>query len=183
MIEIYWRFENIPRSWLTEQFLAVPTFHIKLVFTRVPKSLAAIQECSAIHEGYEYTRKRFWLSTCPTNAQGITQWFEEIWQLHREIREDKIEKSGSAEPLQSILLPCFSVGAREKGLDDRNCPMSMTNHAAGIGTCTQSGMTIPSHPSSEMRLGKFPDHTDFQSWIVNFRVEVCANAKNPALAA
>ena len=30
--------------------LAVPTFHIKLVFSRVPKSLAAIRECSEIHE-------------------------------------------------------------------------------------------------------------------------------------
>ena len=30
--------------------------------------------------------------------------------------------------------------------------------------------------------GKFPDHTEFQSWIVNFRVEVCAKAKNPTLA-
>ena len=58
----------------------------------------------------------------------------------------------------------------------------MTHHAAGIGTCTQSGMTIPIHPSSEMHLGKFPDHTEFHSWIVNFRVEVCAREKNPTLA-
>ena len=43
-------------------------------------------------------------------------------------------------------------------------------------------MTIPSYPSSEMRLGKFPDHTEFQSWIVNFRTEVCSKAKNPTLA-
>ena len=42
--------------------------------------------------------------------------------------------------------------------------MSVTNHATGIGTCTQSGMTIQSYPSSEMHLGKFPDHTEFQSW-------------------
>ena len=54
----------------------------------------------------------------------------------------------------------------------------MTNHAAGIGACTKSGMTIPSYPSSEMHLGKFPDHTEFQSWIVNFRTEVCSKAKN-----
>ena len=54
----------------------------------------------------------------------------------------------------------------------------MTNHAAGIGTFTQSYMTIPSYPSSEMHLGKFPDHTEFQSWIV----EVCAKAKSPTLA-
>ena len=53
----------------------------------------------------------------------------------------------------------------------------MTNHAAGIGTCTQCGMTIPSYPSSEMHLGKFPDHTEFQSPIVNFRTEVRSKAK------
>ena len=60
--------------------------------------------------------------------------------------------------------------------------MSMTNHAAGIGTSTQGGMTIPSHPSSEMHLGKSPEHTEFQSWTANFRTEVCSKAKNPTLA-
>ena len=58
----------------------------------------------------------------------------------------------------------------------------MAHHAACIGTCTQSGMVIPGHPSSEMHLGKFPDHTEFQSWIVNFRTEVCSKAKNPTRA-
>ena len=45
-IGIYWRFENLPRSWLTE----CPTFHIKLLFLRVPKNLAANRERSEIHE-------------------------------------------------------------------------------------------------------------------------------------
>ena len=84
--------------------------------------------------------------------------------------------------MQSIPLPCFHERAMEKSPDDRNFPMSMTNHATGIGTCTQSGMTIPSYPSSEMHLGKFPDHKEFQSRIVNFRTEVCSKAKNPMLA-
>ena len=57
-------------------------------------------------------------------------------------------------------------------MDDRDCLKSMAHHAAGIGTCTQSGRVNPSHPSSEMHLGKSPDHTEFQSWIVNFRTEV-----------
>ena len=48
----------------------------------------------------------------------------------------------------------------------------MTNHAVGIGTCTQC-MTIPSYLHSEMHLHKFPDQTEFQSWVVNFRTEVC----------
>ena len=112
---------------------------------------------------------------------------QEIWQHHREslmmskiLRREGIENSGSEEPLQSIPLPCLLRRAREKCLDDRNCLKSMTHHAAGIGTCTQS-MTIPSHLSSEMHLQKFPDQTEFQSWIVNFRAEVCAKAKNLAL--
>ena len=108
-------------------------------------------------------------------------------------RREGIEKSGSEEPLQPKPLPCFSGRAREKKLDDRNRLMSMTNSAAGIGTCTQSGMTIPSFPSSEMHLCRFPDQTEFQSWIVNFQAgvcfqsgtvnsEVCSKAKNPTLA-
>ena len=50
------------------------------------------------------------------------------------LRKEGMEKSGSEEPLQSMFLPCFQERAREKGLDDRNCFMSMTNHATGIGT-------------------------------------------------
>ena len=76
-------------------------------------------------------------------------------------RREGIEKSGSEEPLQPIHLLCFSGRAREKSLDDRNCLVSLTNRAAGIGTCTQSDMTIPSCPSSEMHLGKFFDHAEF----------------------
>ena len=104
------------------------------------------------------------------------------WALSLAILRTKgIEKSVSEEPLQSIPLPCFSARARKKGLDDKYV-LCMTNHAAGIGTCTQSGMTIPSFLSSEMHLQKFPDQTEFQSWILHFRAEVCAKAKNPALA-
>ena len=97
-------------------------------------------------------------------------------------RREGIEKSGSEEPLQPIPLLCFLAKAGEKRLDDRNCLKSVARHAAGFGTCTQSGMTIPSHPSSEMHLGQFPGHTKFQSWSVNFRTEVCSKAKNPIRA-
>ena len=58
--------------------------------------------------------------------------------------------------------------------------MSMTNHAVGIETCTQS-MTIPSYLPSGMHLQKFTDQTEFQSGIVNFQAGVCAEAKNLAL--
>ena len=59
--------------------------------------------------------------------------------------------------------------------------MSMTNHALGIRTCTHNSMTNPSYLHSEMHVQKFPDQTEFQSWTVNFRAEVCAKAKNLAL--
>ena len=97
-------------------------------------------------------------------------------------RREGIEKNGGEEPLQPIHLTLLFGTGKGKSLDDRNCLMSMTNHAAGIGTCTRSGMAIPSFPSSEMHLGKFPDHTEFQSWIVNFRTEACLKAKNSTLA-
>ena len=88
----------------------------------------------------------------------------------------------SEEQLQPIPLTCFSGRWKGKSLDDRNCSKSVTHHAAGIGTCTQCGMLIPSHPSTEMHLGKCPNHTEFQSWIVNFPTAVCSKAKNPKRA-
>ena len=55
--------------------------------------------------------------------------------------------------------------------------MFVTNHAVGVGTCIQ-GMKIPKYLSSEMHLQNFSDHTKFQSWMVNFRAEVYAKARN-----
>ena len=52
------------------------------------------------------------------------------------LRKEGVENSGSEEPLQSILLPCFSVRARKKSRRQISL-MSMTNHAVGIWTCTQ----------------------------------------------
>ena len=94
-------------------------------------------------------------------------------------RRERIEKSRTIATNTFALLFGKTKG---KSLDDRNCLMSMTTHAAGIGTCTQSGMTIPSYLSSELHLEKFPDHTEFQSWSVNIRTEVCSKAKNSTLA-
>ena len=57
------------------------------------------------------------------------------------LRKEGIENSGSEEAWETIPLPSFSVRARAKSLNDKNSVMSMTNHAAGTGTCTQSGIT------------------------------------------
>ena len=97
------------------------------------------------------------------------------------LRSEGIEKSGR----RTIAINTFTLlfgTSKGKSLDDRYCVMSMTYHAAGVGTCTRSDMTIPGYLSSEMHLKKFSDQTEFQSWVVNFRAEICAKAKNLALA-
>ena len=169
-IGIYGSLKNLPISLLTEQFWQCPSFTSRTYSLDLQKAKPRIQNAANF-------RKRF-------DCQHARRVPEELhndsrnWQHHRGFREEKeVRKGGSEEPLQSLPLRCFSVGAREKGLDDRNC-----HHAAGIGTCTQSGMINPSYLSSEMHLQKFPDQTEFQSWIVNFQAGVCAKAKNLALA-
>ena len=112
------------------------------------------------------------------NAKNPTlalQWIKEI-----EAAKSLLRKVGTKKPLQSISLPCFFSKSKEKKSRRQISLMSMTNHAVGIGTCTQS-MTIPRYFSSEMHLQKFPDQTEFRSWIVNFRADVYAKAKNLAL--
>ena len=97
------------------------------------------------------------------------------------LRTEGIEKSEKQRIIANNTFTLLFGKSKGKSLDDRNFLMSMTNHAAGIGTCTRSGMTIPSHLSGEMHLQKIPDQTEFQSWVENFRAEVCAKAKNLAL--
>ena len=94
-------------------------------------------------------------------------------------RREGIEQSGCE---KSIATNTFTLLFGKSKREKRSCLKSVTNHAAGIGTCTQSDMTIPSYPSSEMHLGKVPDHTKYQSRIANFRTKVCSKAKNPTHA-
>ena len=91
----------------------------------------------------------------------------------------------SQDPMTSIPIPCFQGRARGKSHDGGNYPTSMTgvqNHAGGIGTFSHNGMmNYPGYQSPELHLGKFPDRTEFQSWKVNFRTEVCSKAKDSQL--
>ena len=108
-----------------------PTFHIKLLSLRIQESAAGKLECFEIHEGYEYSWKRFRLSTCSTDEilMNCTM-IQETWQHHREslmmsriLRKEGIENSGSGEPLQSTLLHCKTTNKSHV----YDC----------IGTCTQ----------------------------------------------
>ena len=92
---------------------------------------------------YEYSWKRFWLSAWSTRFWWIIQLFKKFGKHRREppmmstiLRKEGSENSGSEEPLQSTLLPCFSVIARRKSRRQISL-MSMTHHAVGIWTCTQ----------------------------------------------
>ena len=54
----------------------------------------------------------------------------------------------------------------------------MLNHTGG--TCShRSMMDCPIIPFTEWNLGKFSDSTEFQSWRVNFRTEVCPRKADP----
>ena len=76
---------------------------------------------------------------------------QEIWQHHQKslmmsriLRKEGIENSGSEEPLQSILLPCFVFCKREKRSRREMSLMSMTNHVFNMWTCSQK------HDKSEL---------------------------------
>ena len=50
------------------------------------------------------------------------------------------------------------------------------------GTCSHGGMIdYPRFPISELHLGIFPDSIEFQSWKVNFKIEVCSKSADPHL--
>ena len=54
------------------------------------------------------------------------------------------------------------------------------NHSGG--TYSHGGMIdYTSFPISEMHPGRFPDSTEFQSWKVNFKTEVCSKSADPHL--
>ena len=128
---------------------ADPTFRINLLSSRVPEgSCAAKKDCCEIHEKIRVFLETFLIANLPDEILTNYTMIQGIWQ---HLREEGFGKSESGEPLQAIPIPCFQERGRPTSLDRGNCPMSVTNnHAAGIGTCTQSGMTIPSCLSSEM---------------------------------
>ena len=102
------------------------TFLIKLLFLRVQLSLAARLECCEIHETIWVFLETFLIVNMLNEILMKCSIIQEIWQHHREslmmsriLRTEGIENSGSEEPLQSILLPCFSVRARRKSQDDK----------------------------------------------------------------
>ena len=150
--------------------LAMSTFRIHLLSPRVPEeSRVATKDCCEIHEKIRVFLESFFFANLPDEILTKYTMIQEIWQHPREWqREKELKKVRAENHCKQYQYLAFSGEQEGKVVTMETVQMSMTNnHAAGIGTCTQSGMTIPSYLSSEMHLGKFLYHTEFQSWRVN----------------
>ena len=136
-IGIYWRIEHLLWSWLIEQLWRTSVPHQALINSGSRKRSREVGMPRNTRENLSIPGNVF-------DRQHAQRDFDE---LHNDsiilatslaiLRTEGIEKSGSEEPLQPKHLPCFFAESKRKSLNDRNCLMSMTNHALGTWTCTQ----------------------------------------------
>ena len=98
----------------------IPTFLIKLLLHRVRKSRAAKLECREIHKRRSVFLETFLIvNMLDENLMNFTM-IQENWRYHWRFWEKKeLRIVGAKKPLQSTPLPCFSVRARRKRLDDK----------------------------------------------------------------
>ena len=90
--------------------LAVPTFWIP-----VPKSLAAIAECSEIHERIWVFPEAFLIVNLPDECLKNYIMIQEIWQHHREFREEKeLRKVGAKNHCNQYIYFAFREKQRKK---------------------------------------------------------------------
>ena len=140
--------------------MTVPAFLIKLSLLRVQESLAAILECCEIHERRWVFLETFLSVNMLDEILMNCTMIQEIWRQHQRFWEQKELRKVEAKNHCNRYLYLAFRKSKTKSLDGGKCPVSMTNHTVGIGTCTQ-GMAIPSYLSSEMHLQKFHDQTKF----------------------
>ena len=120
-------------------------------------------------------------STCATRFWWIPQWFKIFGEIivvaeNRRNWQRREERTIAISTFTSL----FSESEEKKpGRQKISCVCDWP--CRGCWDLCSSGMTIPSYLPSEIHLQKFDDKEEFQSWIVNFQVEVCAKAKNLAL--
>ena len=77
-IGIYWRLENLPRSWLTEQLWQYPRSSPSSYYLEFKKTWPRRWNAAKNTREYVYSWKRFWSSTCSTKSWRITQWFKKF---------------------------------------------------------------------------------------------------------
>ena len=154
--------------------MTVLTFLIKLLLLRVQESRAAKLECCEIHERIWVFLEAFLIVNMFDEIfWWITQWFKKFGNTIGNFRKEKegIENSGSEEPLQSILLLCFSVRAKEK--------VWTTEIVFCLWLTMPRVLGFVLKVTWQFRVIS-PRRCICQSWIVNFRAGVCEKAKNLA---
>ena len=163
---VNWRW----RAVLTHRaVLAVPTFHIKLLFPRVPKRLTANPGCSEIHEKILVFSEAFLIVNLPEEYLKNHRMIQEFWQHHREFREEKeLRKVWVKNHCNQYFYLAFREKLRRKVWTTEIVLSLWLTMSRVSGLCTQSGMINPSHPSSEMH----------PAGLVNFRTK----AENPTRA-
>ena len=107
-------------------------------------------------------------STLFNNSKNLATSSQEL-RPDNEGNTKRPESETRREPQNSsIPVPRFQSGS------------GLLNHTGG--SCSHSVMIDYSRlPMSELRLGKFPDSMEFQSWKVNFKTEVCSKSADPHL--
>ena len=154
---MYWRFEIFQDLDSPSSFGSAHASHQALV---TPSSRKPSRESRMQRD----TRREIIIPGKVSDCQSARRvpeelhMIQEIWQHHRVFIEEKeIDKSGSEKPLQPIPLPCFSGKAKENVWTTAIVLSLWLTMPRVLGL-------VPSYPSSEMHLGKLPDHTEFQSW-------------------
>ena len=155
-----------------------PTFPVNPLLFRVPGlCLAAILDCRTIH-GILWVLQVTFLSDCllekddPLLCSTIPRIRHPLlknWDLIRlEIHRGRRRKWDENPKIRQHLCLASKSGG------------GLSNHTGG--TYSHSGMIqYPRFPISELHLGNFPTFWEFQSWIVNFRTEVCSKSADPHL--
>ena len=72
------RLKNLLWSWLTEQLWQYLRSSSSSYFFEFKKAQPRSWNAAKYTRDFEYSWKGFWLSTCPTSAWRITQWFKKF---------------------------------------------------------------------------------------------------------
>ena len=102
------------------QFMTFLRSNIKLLLPRVQESLAAKLECSETRENRSIPGNAFDRQHARRDSDELHNDSRNLAMSLSILRSEGIEKIGSEEPLQALLLPCFSRKARKKSKRQKN---------------------------------------------------------------
>ena len=154
-----------------------PTFLIKLLLLQVQESLAAILECCEIHGKIWVFQETFlvvnMLDEILMNCAMIREIWRRCWVFWEQKELRKVNAENHFSQHLYLALPPF----RQKVWTVESVLCSWLTVPWVLGLVFKAWQFRVISPRRCI-CRKFPDQTKFQSWIVNFRVEVCAKARN-----